>query len=99
MGVARVFNWGGPNPQITCNMTSSHIFKTRYFLRDKNTLEWNIRRLWPRLVGKQNIAERERHEPKVYVFKICIELWRRGEKTNVTQTYHRRGLGAGPPAA
>ena len=32
---ARIFYWVGPNPQITCNMTSSENFKRRDFLWDK----------------------------------------------------------------
>ena len=41
---ARIFYWVGPNPQITCNMTSSENFKKRNFL-GQNTLEWKIRSL------------------------------------------------------
>ena len=49
----------------------------------------------PGLVRQQEVAKEGRLEPKVNVFKICVKLWRCGEETNETQTYHRRGLGAG----
>ena len=51
------------------------------------------------LVRKQDVAKGEELKPKVSAFKICVKLWRRGEKINVTQTYHRRGLEAGTLAA
>ena len=79
-------------------MTSSQILKNRDFLWDKNTLEWKIRSLWPKLVRKQNLAKGGRLEPKVNVFKIVVKLWRRDEQTNVTQTITDGGLGTGSPA-
>ena len=51
----------------------------------------------PGLVRKQD-AKGEGLEPKVNVFKISVELWRCVEETNVTQTYHRRGVGSGAPS-
>ena len=40
--IARIFDWGeGGNPQITCNITSSEIFKRRDFYGTK--IFWNGR--------------------------------------------------------
>ena len=36
-------------------------------------------------------------ESKVNIFKIGVVLRRRGEKTKVTQTYHKRRSGGGGP--
>ena len=52
-----------------------------------------------KLVRKQDVVEGEGLEPKVNVFKICVKFWRRGEETNVNQTYQRWEPGAGPLAA
>ena len=79
-------------------MTSSQILKNGDFLWDKNTLEWKIGSLWPRLVRKQDLAKGGRLEPKVNVFKIGVKLWRRDEQTYVTQTITDGGLGTGSPA-
>ena len=55
----------------------------------------------PGLVRKQDVAKGGGLELKVNVFKnMCkMLLWRRGEETNITQTYHRRGSGADSPVA
>ena len=45
-------------------------------------------------VRKQDVAKGGELEPKVNVFKLRVKSWRRGEETNVTQTYHRRGSGS-----
>ena len=42
IGVARILAWGSPSRESHA-MTSSEIFKTKDFLRDKDTLEWKIR--------------------------------------------------------
>ena len=50
-------NWGGPDPQITCNMMSSETFKGEDFIWDKNILQWKIRSLEPGLVRKLDVAK------------------------------------------
>ena len=75
IGVARIFDWGGPNPQITRNTTSSEIFRRRDFLWNKNILEWKIRSLGPGLVRKQDVAKGGGLEPKVNVFKIGVKFY------------------------
>ena len=52
----------------------------------------------PELVRKQDVVKGEGLESKVNVFKICVKLWRRGEETNATQTYHRPGSGGEVPS-
>ena len=44
----------------------------------------------PGLVHKQNVTKLRGFEPKVNVFKKYVKLWRRGEETNVTQTFLER---------
>ena len=39
-----------------------------------------IRSLGPKLVRKQDVAKEGGLEPKVYVFEICVKLWRRVKK-------------------
>ena len=41
-GVARIFNWGGAKPKITCNDVIRN-FQKRNFLWDKDIEEWKIR--------------------------------------------------------
>ena len=41
ISVARIFDWGGPKPQITW-MTSSEIFKKGTLLWGKDIVEWKI---------------------------------------------------------
>ena len=57
IGAARILDWEGPNPQITCNMTSSEILKRKLFIWDKNILEKKIRNLGPGLGRKQDVAK------------------------------------------
>ena len=39
--VARIFDWGGPKPQITCNDILRN-FQKRNFLLGKDIVEWKI---------------------------------------------------------
>ena len=73
ISVARIFDWRGANSQITCNMTSSKIFKWRGLLWDKYILEWKIRSLGPGLARKQDVAKGGL-EPKVDVFKYVLNF-------------------------
>ena len=41
IGVARIFDWGGPKPQITCNDVIRN-FQKRNFLLGKDIAEWKI---------------------------------------------------------
>ena len=41
IGVPRIFDWGRPKPQITCNDIIK-IFPKRKFLRHKDIVEWKI---------------------------------------------------------
>ena len=41
IGVARIFDWGGPKPQITCNDVIRN-FQKRNFLLGKDIVEWKI---------------------------------------------------------
>ena len=98
VGVARIFNWGEPDPHITCDKTSSKIFKRSDFLWDKNISESKIRSLGPGLVRKQDVAKGGRLDPKVNVFKICVKFCSGGAvkkkcNSNVLQT---GVLGRGP---
>ena len=65
---------GDPNLQITCNMTSSEIFKRRDFLWNKNILEWKIRSLGTGLARKQDVAKGVGVKPKVNVFKSVLKF-------------------------
>ena len=42
IGVARIFDWGGGKPKITCNEVIRN-FRKRNFLWDKDIVEWKIR--------------------------------------------------------
>ena len=61
-------------------------------------MEWKVRSLDPRLVRRQDVAKGEGLLPQFSVLKICVKLWRRGEETNVTQTYHRQWSGGEVPS-
>ena len=41
IGVDRIFDWGGPKPQITCNDVVRN-FQKRMFLLGKDIVEWKI---------------------------------------------------------
>ena len=41
IGVARIFDWGGPKPQITCNDVIRN-FRKSNFLWGKDIVEWKI---------------------------------------------------------
>ena len=41
IGVARIFDWGGAKPQITCNDVIRN-FQKRKFLWGKDIVEWKI---------------------------------------------------------
>ena len=75
---------------------SSEIFEKRDFLWDK---ECKIRSWESGLARNQDFAKGEGLEPQVKKFYKYIKIGRRGEQISATQTYHRRGLGAEPPAA
>ena len=57
IGVARIFDWGGPKPQSTCNDVIKN-FQKRNFLWDKDIVGWKI---WNRclLALNQDFAKRE----------------------------------------
>ena len=42
IGVARIFDWGGPKLQITCNDVIKN-FQKKNFLWGKDIVEWKIR--------------------------------------------------------
>ena len=42
IGVARIFDWGGGKPKITCNEVIKN-FRKRNFLWDKDIVQWKIR--------------------------------------------------------
>ena len=42
IGVARIFDWGRPKPQIRCNDVIRN-FKREFFCRGKDIVEWKIR--------------------------------------------------------
>ena len=77
-------------------MMSSEIFKKREFLWDK---ERNIRSWESGLARNQNFVKGEGLELQVIKFYNHIKIRRHGEQISATQTCHRRGLGAEPPAA
>ena len=39
IGVAKIFDWGGPKPQITCNDVIK-TFQKRNFLWSEDIVEW-----------------------------------------------------------
>ena len=41
IGVARIFDWGGPKPQLTCKDVIKN-FQKRKFLWGKIVVEWKI---------------------------------------------------------
>ena len=83
IGVARIFDRGTSIRKSHAIWRHQKFLKER-FLWDKIILEWKIRRLALRWVGKKNFAKGGGLEPKVNVLKICVKLRRRGEETNVT---------------
>ena len=77
-------------------MMSSKIFEKREFLWDK---EWKIWSWESGLARNQDFVKGEGLEPQVIKFHKYIKIGRLVEQISATQTYHRRGLGAEPPAA
>ena len=67
------FDWG-PNPQITCNMTSSEIFTKRDFDGKKYLRMKHQKPMGPGLVRKQDVAKRGGLVQKVNVLKYVLNF-------------------------
>ena len=59
VGVARIFDWGGPKPHITCNDVIKN-FQKRNFSWGKDIMEWKIKSRGLRLALKQDFAKGRR---------------------------------------
>ena len=96
--VARIFDWGEPKPQITCNDVIRN-FERGTFCGGKDTVEWKIRSCV--LVLPRNYELVQGRGLKLIVkMRKCLNLghvwW--VKKCTVIQTYCRRGSGGGPPS-
>ena len=70
----------GSNQQITCNVTSSEIFKYKGLFVEQKYLKMKDEKLGLR---RKQYAKGEGLERKLNVFKICVNLWRHGKESNV----------------
>ena len=81
--------------QITFNNVFNH-FRNEALLTEQWYLKMEDQKQWPGLARNQDFDEGGGRE--VNVEKLKGLNWEKGEQSSVTQTYHRRGLGAKLPA-